>query len=51
MKEINLFIKSYFKTRNYNQVNKIQSVNLRKTRLLDSHIDYKESIMEVFNGY
>ena len=46
MKGINPFMGSYFGI--HNQVNRIQSVNLRKTRLLDSYIYYKESTMEVF---
>ena len=50
MKGINPFMRSYFGIHNHNQVNRIQSVNLRKTRLLDSYIYYKESTMEVFNG-
>ena len=51
MKGINPFMRSYFGIHIHNQVNRIQSVNLRKTRLLDSYIYYKESTMEVSNGY
>lgn len=52
MKGINPFMRSYFgihnHNHNHNQVNRIQSVNLRKTRLLDSYIYYKELTTEVF---